>query len=91
MFVRRFEEDGLIAGHLGDYGFMARLTQGPVGYGLNRRTLYKGDGRIAQLRIWSFSRDGQVQILALYDHGWRFGRMRHLRLVRRMVDVLDGR
>lgn len=91
MLVRRFEQDGLIAGHLGDYGFVARLTQGPVYYGLNRRTLYKGDGRIAQLRIWRFGREGNIETLVLYDHGWHYGRMRHLRLVRRLVDALDGR
>lgn len=91
MLVRRFEEDGLIAGHLGHYGFMARLTQGPVGYGLNRRTLYKGSGRIAQLRVWRFTAKGQVETLVLYDHGWCFGRLRHLRLVRQLVHALDGR
>lgn len=80
-----------MAGHLGRYGFMARMTQGPVSYGLNRGTLYKGSGRIAHLRIWQFDRSGGVETLALYDKGWRFGRIRHLRVVRRLVDTLDGR
>ncbi|MDA8344386.1 MAG: hypothetical protein M0Z66_02760 [Thermaerobacter sp.] len=91
MFSRRFEEDGVVAGHLGRYGFMARLTRGPVSYGLNRSTLYKGRGRIAQLRIWRFDHSGEVEILALYDKGWQYGRLQHLRVVRRLVDTLDGR
>jgi len=88
---RGFEQDGLIAGHLGRYGYEARLTCGPVSYGLNRRTLYKGEGRIARLKIWHFDRRGELVTLALYDHGWRFGRLRHLRIVRRLVTALDGR
>lgn len=91
MFSRRFEEDGVVAGHLGQYGFMARLTRGPVSYGLNRATLYKGKGRIAQLRIWQFGMAGEIQTVALYDKGWQYGRMPHLRIVRRLVDTLDGR
>ncbi len=91
MFNRRFEQDGVIAGHIGRYGFNARLTRGPVSYGLNHRTLYKGDGRIAQLRIWRFDRTGEMVTLALYDRGWRFGRLENLHLVRRLVQVLDGR
>ncbi len=91
MLSRRFEEDGVIAGHLGKYGFHARLTQGRVSYGLNQRTLYKGGGRIAQLRIWRFDRRGEMVTLALYDRGWRFGRIENLGVVRRLVQALDGR
>ena len=91
MYNRSFEQDGIVAGHLGRYGYHARLTRGPVSYGLNRRTLYKGQGRIAQLRIWHFDRSGAMVTLVLYDRGWRFGRLRHLGLVRRLVQVLDGR
>ncbi len=91
MLNRRFEQDGVIAGHIGHYGFDARLTQGRVSYGLNHRTLYKGDGRIAQLRIWRFGRSGEIVTLALYDRGWRFGRIEHLGIVRRLVQALDGR
>lgn len=91
MINRRFEQDGVIAGHIGRYGFQARLTQGPVSYGLNHRTLYKGQGRIAQLRLWRFDRSGEMVTLALYDRGWRFGRLEHLGIVRRLVQVLDGR
>lgn len=91
MFNRRFEQDGIIAGHIGRYGFHARLTQGPVSYGLNHHTLYKGHGRIAQLRIWRFDARGDQVTLALYDRGWRYGRLENLGLVRRLVEVLDGR
>lgn len=91
MLGRRFEEDGVVAGHWGHYGYTVRLTRGPVSYGLNRKTLYKGDGRIAQLRIWRFDPQGMMVTLALYDHGWRFGRLRHLQLVRRLVRTIDGR
>ena len=91
MLHRRFEEDGVVAGHFGRYGFHARLTQGPVSYGLNQHSLYKGHGRIAQLRIWQFDRSGAMVTLALYDRGWRFGRRQHLGVVRRLVEVLDGR
>jgi len=91
LLARRFEEDGVIAGHLGKFGFMVRLTQGPVSYGLNRSTLYKGQGRIAHLRLWRFDERGKMITLALYDHGWRFGRLAHLSLVRRLVRSLDGR
>ncbi len=91
MLNRRFEQDGVIAGHIGHYGFHARLTQGRVSYGLNHSTLYKGGGRIAQLRIWRFDRSGEMITLALYDRGWRFGRLEHLNVVRRLVQALDGR
>lgn len=82
--------DGLLRGKLGSYEWEARLTRGPVSYGLDPRTLYKGTGRIARLVLWQrIPGSNLYRKAAAFDKGWQFGRKAHLAAVERVVQYLD--
>ncbi|HEY3366037.1 MAG TPA: hypothetical protein VGK74_13350 [Symbiobacteriaceae bacterium] len=84
--------DGLISGELGRYRWEARLTRGPVSYGLDPGTLYKGAGRIARLVLYErIEGTGCSRKVAAFDRGWIFGRKSHLEVVRRVVAYLADR
>lgn len=77
-------------GRLGSIAWEARLTARPVSYGLNPRTLLKGQGRVARLVLYqSIGRAKVPHKLAVYDRGWHFGRKRHLALIQRVVAELE--
>lgn len=84
--MRWWERDGRVIGQIGRIHFEAELLPGRVSTGLNPRTLYKGGGRLVRLRI-----DEAGRGIALYQRGWRYGRRKHLAIIRRVVDLLDGR
>lgn len=82
--------DGLLRGRLGPYEWEARITRGPVSYGLDPRTLYKGTGRIARLVLWQrIPGTNLFRKAAAFDKGWLFGRKAHLAAVERVVQYLD--
>ncbi|MGE5589612.1 MAG: hypothetical protein ACM3ZA_03125 [Bacillota bacterium] len=77
-------------GWLGGVAWEARVTVRPVSYGLNPRTLLKGQGRVARLVV--YQQIGRAQVphkLAVYDRGWRYGRKRHLVLIQRIMSELE--
>lgn len=77
-------------GCLGPVAWEARVTARPVSYGINPRTLLKGQGRVARLVLYqSIGRAEVPHKLAVYDHGWHFGRKRHLGLIQRVVAELE--
>lgn len=83
--------DGLVRGELGRYRWEARLTRGPVSYGLNPETLLKGSGRIARLVLYEQipgMRHGRK--VAAFERGWQFGRKEYLALIRRVVSYLGA-
>lgn len=90
--------DGVMWGEVGSYLWEARLARGPVSYGLDPRTLYKGYGRIVQLALYEKLRaDGDGTIphvthrkVASYNAGWLYGRKKHLAIIRRVVHFLEG-
>lgn len=79
-----FDRQDARRGRVGSIWFEVELTSAPVSYGLNAKTLYKGGGRIARLSLWR-ERRGCKERLALYAHGWRYGRKKHLGAVRQVV------
>lgn len=82
--------DGLLRGACGAYQWEARLTRGPVSYGLDPRTLYKGGGRIARLILYEAIPGSALQRkVAAYDRGWLFGRKVYLPILYRVVDYLE--
>ena len=81
---------GTIRGQTGGYLWEARLSQGPTSYGLNPSTLYKGGGRVARLVLYQrLGAGGSVRKVAVYDRGWRYGRLRHLPAVRHLIRRLE--
>ncbi len=84
--------DGVIRGEAGPYQWEARLARGPVSYGLDPVTLYKGPGRIARLVLYlTLPGTRSRRKVAAFDRGWRFGRKEHLAVIRRVVRYLDRR
>lgn len=84
--------DGLVRGEVGRYSWEARLTRGPVSYGLDPETLYKGCGRIARLVLYeALPGTGVRRKVAAFDRGWQFGRKEHLSAIRRVVSYLEHR
>jgi hypothetical protein len=82
--------DGIVRGEAGPYQWEARLARGPVSFGLNPQTLYKGRGRIARLVLYrQLGETTCTQKVASYDGGWRFGRKAHLPLLSRIVAFLE--
>lgn len=84
--------DGIMAGEVGGYRWEARLARGPVSYGLDPETLYKGKGRVARLVLFeqvAGCRAGRK--VAAFDRGWLFGRREHLSLIGRIVGYLERR
>lgn len=82
--------DGVVSGEIGRYLWEARLTRGPVSYGLDPATLYKGGGRIARLVLYERIADhhGRRKVAA-FDKGWLFGRKEHLSVIERVVRYLE--
>lgn len=86
------QRDGVLKGRIGDCDFEARLARAEVSYGLDPATLYKGYGRIVRFVLYRSSGEAGVPVkVAAFDHGWLFGRGRHLRTVRTVVDYLERR
>lgn len=83
--------DGLMRGECGAYHWEVRLTRGPVSYGLDPQTLYKGRGRIARLILYEAIPGTSLQRkVAAYDRGWRFGRQQHIAVLRRVVGYIEA-
>lgn len=84
--------DGLLRGDAGGLVWEARLARGPVSYGLDAATLYKGRGCIARLVLLEPIPGSRVQRrVALFDRGWRFGRREYLPVIKRVVSYLERR
>jgi len=82
--------DGVLRGEVGRLHFEARLTRGPVSYGIDPATLYKGYGRIARLVLYEpVPGTGVYRKLAVFDRGWAFGRKQSLSAVSRLVAYLE--
>lgn len=82
--------DGVLQGECGPYRWEARLTRGPVSYGLDPTTLYKGQGRIASLVVYEPIQGTKLQRkVAAYNKGWQYGRRDHLVVIRRVVGYLE--
>lgn len=82
--------DGLMRGECGGYQWEVRLTRGPVSYGLNPSTLYKGAGRIARLVLYQpIPGTRACRKVAAFDRGWQFGRKEHLSAIQRVVRYLE--
>lgn len=83
--------DGVMRGECGRYRWEVRLTRGPVSYGLNPATLYKGAGRIARLVLYEPLTDARTdRKVAAFDRGWLFGRREHLSVIERVVRYLEA-
>ncbi|MGE5675084.1 MAG: hypothetical protein ACM3XM_14610 [Mycobacterium leprae] len=83
--------DGMVRGEFGGYRWEARLTRGPVSYGLDPASLYKGYGQVARLVLHQRIGGSQsYRKVAAFDHGWLFGRKEHLAAIRRVVHYLVG-
>lgn len=86
----RAEGAGTRQGRLGTVAWEARVTSRPVSYGLNPRTLLKGEGRVVRLVV--YQQIGRAQVphkLAVYDRGWQYGRKRHLTLIQSIMTQLE--
>lgn len=82
--------DGLLRGEAGPFRWEARLARGPVSFGLNPRTLYKGGGRVARLILYrQVGESACTRKVAAFDGGWQFGRKAHLPLLARIVAFLE--
>lgn len=82
--------DGLVRGEFGRYRWEVRLARGPVSYGLDPATLYKGPGRIARLVLYErIDGTGCCRKAAAFDRGWQFGRKEHLAAIARVVRYLE--
>ncbi|MEW8979163.1 MAG: hypothetical protein AB2385_12220 [Symbiobacterium sp.] len=83
--------DGLLRGECGPYHWEVRLTRGPVSYGLDPVTLYKGRGRIARLVLYApIPGTRLLRKVAAFDRGWLFGRRRYLAVVQRVVGYVES-
>ncbi len=82
---------GWVAGEWQGYGYVARLCAGPVSYGIDPATLYKGYGRVATLTLYERLAPGAggMRRVARFEGGWRFGRRRHVALLRALVEILE--
>ncbi|MFZ5822971.1 MAG: hypothetical protein ACOY94_01310 [Bacillota bacterium] len=84
--------DGVVQGECGPYRWEARLTRGPVSYGLDPATLYKGQGRVARLILYeAITGTGLQRKVAAYNRGWQYGRKEYLGVVKRVVTYLEAR
>lgn len=81
--------DGVLRGEWGRYRWEARLARGPVSYGIDPYTLYKGRGRIARLVLYENEGGRPARKVAAFDRGWLFGRKEHLPAVERVVSYLE--
>jgi hypothetical protein len=84
--------DGLIRGECGRFRWEVRRTRGPVSYGLDPSTLYKGAGCIARLILYEpITGSGAWRKAAAFNGGWLFGRKEYITTIRRVVTYLDSR
>lgn len=82
--------DGVLRGECGAYRWEARLTRGPVSYGLDPGTLYKGAGRIVRLILYEAIPGTRLhRKVAAYDRGWQFGRQQYMKILQRVVHYLE--
>lgn len=82
--------DGVIRGECGDFRWEVRMARGPVSYGLNPETLYKGSGRIARLVLYEPVVDTRTaRKVAAFERGWLFGRKEYLATIQRVVRYLE--
>lgn len=82
--------DGVMHGECGPYRWEARLTRGPVSYGLDPGTLYKGQGRVARLVLYeAIAGTGLGRKVAAYDRGWQYGRRQYMAVLKRVVSYLE--
>ena len=79
-----------LEGRIGGFRYEARLARAPVSYGLNPRSLYKGQGRITALSLFAPHPGTSLERrVARYAGGWIFGRQHHLALLAKLVSRLD--
>ncbi len=84
--------DGVLRGECGPFHWEARLTRGPVSYGLDPVSLYKGAGRIARLVLYEQIPGTRVRRkVAAFDRGWLFGRKEYIGPLKRVVRYLEQR
>lgn len=82
--------DGLMRGECGPYRWEANLARGPVSYGLDPKSLYKGAGRIKRLVLFAMiPGTGLTRKVAAFDRGWLFGRQQHIAVLTRLVGYLE--
>lgn len=83
--------DGVMRGECGRYRWEARMARGPVSYGLDPGTLYKGQGRIVRLVLYETlaGRAGAHRKVAAYDRGWQYGRKEHFGTIQSVVRYLE--
>ena len=81
--------DGLMRGRCGGIIWEARMARGPVSYGLEPQSLYKGQGRIVRLVLYEALAAGTLRKVAAFDRGWQFGRKEHVGVVQRVVRFLE--
>jgi hypothetical protein len=81
--------DGLMRGEAGRYQWEARMARGPVSYGLDPASLYKGHGRIVRLVVYEQLARGASRKVAAFDRNWLFGRKEHLSVIERVVRYLE--
>lgn len=82
--------DGVMKGECGPYRWEARLTRGPVSYGLDPKTLYKGEGRIARLVLYeAIPGTALSRKVAAYDRGWHFGRTQYMPILKQVAVYLE--
>ena len=87
----RGKPEGVLRGEVGGYLWEVRLSPGPTSYGLNPRTLYKGGGRVTRLALYQrLGASGLTRKVAVYDHGWRFGRRKFMGAIRRLLRDLGA-
>lgn len=81
---------GAFSGVTGGLKWEAYLANGPVSYGLDPATLYKGRGRIVRLVLYApVPGTTAWRKVASYHRGWVFGRTRHLPVLRTVVSRLE--
>lgn len=82
--------DGIMEGEYGRFAWEARLARGPVSYGLNPQTLYKGSGRVARFVLYEVLPGTRVkQKVAAFDKGWLFGRRTYAQVVGSVIRYLE--
>lgn len=81
--------DGVLRGEVGRYRWEARMARGPVSYGLDPQTLYKGPGRIARFVLYETLTGSARRKVAAFDRGWQFGRKEFLPVIERVVRYLE--
>jgi hypothetical protein len=92
---------GFIKGIIGDYSWFALVHRENVDYGINPRTLMKGNGKIVRLCIYKEepfmmnTKEDEIlirrYIYADYKREWDVLSSTHIHIVKRLVDYLERR